>query len=282
MELRAQIGKYAEPPAKVLRHHTGFQRTQADSQIGHGLTDFFNQQRQLRFPRLILSPARNLNAREHDFPIAPNGQLLCLSHRHLQRSRADRPTGVGNDAVGAEIHAPVLNLQHGTGSLLQAAGRQTLEFPTTQCVVQLLLMTLFSGGIQEHFHKGLPLAAAADDIDAQSPDGLRVVLGIAAAHGDHRLGIVPAAPADHRPILLVRHGGDRAGIDDVAVTGFLKAADFVTLFQEKVLHGLGLILICLAAEGIKRKFHLSKPPIFPLASCVNHPKRQLLFCKKAL
>ena len=40
---------------------------------------------------------------------------------------ADGPPGVGDDAVGAEVDAAVLDLQHGPGAALQAAGGQDLE-----------------------------------------------------------------------------------------------------------------------------------------------------------
>ena len=60
------------------------------------------------------------------------------------------------------------------------------------------------------------------------------------------------------PVFLVRHSSDGAGVDDIAIAGFLKAADLVAKIREEPLHGLGLILICLTSEGIKGNFHLVK------------------------
>ena len=282
VKLGTQVGKHAETAAESFRHHSGFQRPQPYPQIRHRLTDFLNEQGHLRLSRQVNAPAGNFNAGHHDLPVAPLGQRLCLGNRHLQRGGTNRPPGVGDDAVGAEIYAAVLHLQHGPGALFQPAGGQTLEFPAAQGVVHLLPVGVGPGGIQEHLHKFLTVSAAADDIDAQRPNGLRVVLGIAAAHRDHRIRVVPPAPADYRPVLLVRHGGDGAGVDHIAIARILKGADFVALFQQQALHGLGLILICLAAQCVKSKLHLSKPPIIFLSCCINRPNRQLHFTKKTL
>jgi hypothetical protein len=65
---------------------------------------------------------------------------------------------------------------------------------------------------------------------------------------------LPAA-ADDGAVFLVRHGGDGAGIDDVSVADLVKAANLVPLGQQELLHGLGLVLIHLAAKGVKGKFH---------------------------
>ena len=82
------------------------------------------------------------------------------------------------------------------------------------------------------------------------------MLDIAAAHGDHRRRMLPAATANHRPVLFVCHRRDGAGVDDIAVTGLIEAADLMTLVPEQLLHGLGLILVGLAAKGIKCKLHV--------------------------
>ena len=116
-------------------------------------------------------------------------------------------------------------------------------------------MDPFCHGGYQIVHKFLPVAAAAQHIRTQLPDSFCCVLGIAAADRNDRVGIVTAAPPDHRPVLLVRHRGNRAGIDHIAVANFVKMSDFVAHIRQKTLHGLGFVLICLAAEGIKTKFH---------------------------
>ena len=256
VELGAQVGKCAQAAAEFLRHHSRLQGTQPHPQLRHSLTDFLNQHRHLRLARQVSAPTGDLDAGEDNLPVAPVRQFLRLRHRQLQRGGTDGAPGVGDDAVGAEVDAAVLHLQHGPCAFFQASRGQALKFPPAQSVVHLLPVGVGPGGIQKHLHKFLPVSAAADDIDAQRPDGLRVVLGIAAAHRDHCARVLPAAPADHGPVLFVRDGGDGAGVDDVGIVLFLKGADLAARLFQQLLHGLGLVLIGLAAQGIKRNPHI--------------------------
>ena len=82
------------------------------------------------------------------------------------------------------------------------------------------------------------------------------MLGIAAAHADESPGMLPAAAADHGPVLFVRNGGDGAGVDHIGIVGFLEGANFVAGLFQQLLHGLGLVLIGFAAQGIKRYSHI--------------------------
>ena len=81
------------------------------------------------------------------------------------------------------------------------------------------------------------------------------MLGVAAADTDDGIGMTFAAPADHRPVFLIRHGGDGTGIDDVAVARSFPGAYFVAHFGQNTLHCLGFVLIDLASKGVKSKLH---------------------------
>jgi hypothetical protein len=67
--------------------------------------------------------------------------------------------------------------------------------------------------------------------------------------------MLPAAPADHSPVFLIGNGGHRAGVDDIAVAGFLEANHLMSHGTKQLLHGLGLVLVHLATKGVKSKFH---------------------------
>ena len=101
----------------------------------------------------------------------------------------------------------------------------------------------------------LPSAGAGDDVHLQFFHIAGGVLAVAAADADEGIGVELPAAADHGTVLLVRHGGDGAGVDDVAVADLVKAADLVALREQELLHGLGLVLVHLAAKGVKGKFH---------------------------
>ena len=81
------------------------------------------------------------------------------------------------------------------------------------------------------------------------------MLAVAAAHADHCLGVLLSAPPDHRPVLFIRYRGNRAGVDHIAVTLPGKIPDLMSHGGKELLHCLGLILVYLAAQGIKSKFH---------------------------
>ena len=110
VELGTQIGKRRQLLAELLRHDPGLQRTQADAQVGNGPADGFDQYSQTGFSRQIHAPGGDLDAGDDDLPVALFCQSLCLLHGQLQGGGTDRSTGIGNDAVGAEIHAAVLDL----------------------------------------------------------------------------------------------------------------------------------------------------------------------------
>ena len=247
MELMAQIGQRRQPSAKLLGDNSGFQRTQAHPKLRHRLTDGFNQPCHLGLARQIHSPAGNFDACHHNFPVPPSSQILGLLHRQLHRSRANRPPGVGDNTVGTEIDAAVLHFQHGPGPLFQAAGGQNFKFSPAQSIVQAFQMGAVFQCLEHLLHKSLPSAAAADDVYPKLTHILRRVLAVAAADADHRFGVVPAAPADYRPVFLVRHCGYGAGIDDITVTDLVKRHNFMAFFCQKSLHCLGFVLICFAS-----------------------------------
>ncbi len=107
-----------------------------------------------------------------------------------------------------------------------------------------------------HIHESFPPGRAGDDICIQRLHRLRGVLGIASANANDGIRVLPAAAADHRPVLLVRYGGDGAGVDDIGIAGGLKGGDLMPPEPEELLHSLRFILIDLAAQGIESNFHI--------------------------
>ena len=192
---------------------------------------------------------------DHDLLITPLCQFLRLCHRQFQRRAADGATGIGNDAVGAEIDAAILHLHHGAGTLFQTARGQDLEFPAAQGVVHTFPMGAVLCRFQQQTQEFLTAAAAANHIDAHFTQFFRCVLGIAAADRQNRLRMVLLAAADNGTVFLVRNSCDGASVNDVTVADFVKTADLVSLFQQQTLHRLRFILVCLAAKGVKSKFH---------------------------
>ena len=76
------------------------------------------------------------------------------------------------------------------------------------------------------------------------------MLGIAAADADDRTRVALFAPADHRPVLLIRHSGNGAGVDNIGVGLPLEGDQGVATPGHHLFQGLGLVLVDLAAEGM--------------------------------
>ena len=222
----------------------------------------------------ILPPGGDLDAGEHDLVIALLRQLPGLLRRPLQGQGTYPAPGVGDDAVGAEVDAAVLDLQHGPGAALQAAGGQLLKVQAAEGVVQGGDGLPLPCGALHQLHKARPVAGAADQVHPQLLHVAGMGLGIAAAHGDHRVRRGLPGPADDLPGLFVADGGDGAGVDEIGVRRPLEGDQFVAPGGEQLLQGLGLILVHLAAQSIEGDPHFLK--LGTTAKKVSSPSLSLI------
>ena len=105
----------------------------------------------------------------------------------------------------------------------------------------------------DHFPSALYADDQAHVVHLQQ--SLRLPLG-EAARGDNAGGrMLPGDAAHELQGFLVAGAGDGAGIDEIHVRLLRKGHDFVTRPFEGFQHGLGVVLIHLAAQGMKRGFH---------------------------
>ena len=163
---------------------------------GISAADRLDQIRQPLFPGQIFAPGRNLDARQHDLAVPFFRQALHLCQRIRQRQGAHPPPGIGDDAVGAEIHAAVLDFQHGAGAHAEAAGRQFFKLAARHGIVYRHHPAALRKRPLDQIQKGHAAGAAAQYVDAQGLQLLRRHLGIAAAHAHHRRRIQLFGPAD--------------------------------------------------------------------------------------
>ena len=110
VELRAEIGVDAERLAEVLVDGARLQRAQADPDRGDRRAERRQQLPQAAAVLPLPAPGGDLDAVDDDLAVALGGKALRLLHRGLQRHGAHPAAGIGDDAVGAEIVAPVLDL----------------------------------------------------------------------------------------------------------------------------------------------------------------------------
>ena len=256
MEVGAEVLMPRQGLAEGPVHHPRLQGTQADADVPGRPADRVDQRAQTGLLRQVPAPGGDLDARDHDLPVALLTEGNRLRHRLVQRQGPHRPPGVGDDAVGAEVAAPVLHLEHGPGPLPQTAGGQPLEAAALQRLVQALAPLPGAQGLEHLLQKGLASAAAGQNVRPQRTHRRRIDLAVAAAHPHDGLRVLPPAAPDHGPVLLVRHLGHGAGIDDVGVAGLGKIAGLMAHLPQQLLHGLGLVLVDLAAQGVKGKLHV--------------------------
>ena len=84
----------------------------------------------------FLPPGGDLNPGEDDLLITSLRQSPGLTGALLQGEGTNPAPGVGDDAVGAEVDAPILDFQHGAGAALQTAGRERFKTPAVEGVIQ--------------------------------------------------------------------------------------------------------------------------------------------------
>ena len=182
-------------------------------------------------------------------PVTRRGQGVGLGRRRRDGLAAHRAPGEGDDAVGAEVAAAVLHLEHGPGPPGQPSGGEQLKVVALQGVIHRhrRLRRTPDAPLLQPVQKGQPVTGPGHQIHPQGGDGVGLGLGVAAADRHHRLRVVPAGAADHVAALFVADGGDRTGVDDVYVGLALKGDQGVAPLGEDGLHGLGLVLVDLAA-----------------------------------
>ena len=266
VEMGAQVGQSRRPAAEVLGDGPGLQAAQPQPQPGRGRRNGLHQVDEAGAVAEILAPGGDLDAGEHQLPIALGLKLAGLGYRLVQGQGAHRTPGKGDDAVGAEVHASVLHLQHGPGPGGQAPGRQHLEAPPPQGVIHRHPGGAVPDLLLQQVQKGHPVPGAADQVDAQGLCLVGVSLDIAAAHCHHPVGAHPPGPADGLAGFLVADGGDGTGVDDVSVGTVLKVHQLVAPAAQLLLHGLGLVLVHLAAQRVNGSSHGDSPCTFRVNS----------------
>ena len=257
-----EIGQLRRAAAKLLGDGAGLKTSKAHAHLACRSAHRLHKVDEVLAGFQILAPRGDLDAGNDDLAVALCLQLTGLPHCFAQRLGADRTAGIGDDAVGAEIDAAVLHLQHSAGAACHTAALQHLELTAAQRIIHVddaaaLLHRLF-----QKIDKLHPLPCAGDEVDAQRLRLVGVGLHITAAGCHHRLAVALFGAADHLSGLLVADSGDRAGIDNIHVRFGLKIRQRVAAALQLLLHRRRFILIDLAAKGINSNSHRFLPCTF--------------------
>ena len=194
-----------------------------------------------------------MNAGQNNFPDAALRERADLLQDLLRISAADPASGIGNQAVGTELIAAVLNfdISPGVRGRLQLHGfehrvlcqiriggaAQRLVSPVSRKISldQLNDLSLFVVADQQ-VHCLVPLGLV--------PAGLRIT---ADCH-HQRLRILFPDTVKHLPAFAVGYSGDRTGVDNINIRLFREGNDFIPALPELLLHDIQFISVYLAAQ----------------------------------
>ena len=253
VHMRAEHGAGAQHIQAARVQLARFQRTDAQpgapGKFGRkGCIQSLEQMPEVAGMRIAAILAQ-VDARNHDFRMPGGQQATGLGHNVRHRAAAVRPSGQGDDAVGAAVRTAVLHLEHGTspfeggdakGGKVRFGGIAGKIRPgaAQQCVL------FFLG------HKNIrygPYSSAARHIAGEQARR-------AAGEDDAGCGGFAAQPENRvaRIALAFCRDGATVDADDVRpgrIFAFLPALRAPGFAQ-----GLGFVLIDLAPEGDQKKF----------------------------
>ena len=249
VEVPAQPVRPGQTAAEVLAYDGRLERAEADAHVRRGGGAGGDNVGKAGAARKIDAVGGDLYPRQHELfePLGVDARRFARGV--LNGEAAQPPAGIGDDAVGAEVHAAVLNLQHGARPAGDRARRQALQLAALEGLVYIAAALAALHGLFHGLDQLRPVGRAEDDLRAEAFRLARLKLGIAAAHGQHRAGVLVAQAADELAGFAPALGSDGAGIDDDGVGKLAVGGAFMPALMQYGLHRLRLILVDLTAES---------------------------------
>ena len=247
MQMRAEDGGGGEKIKESVgdfRRFDGAETQAFDPRFGQ---QSLQQGGQVRGRGEVAAVTANVDAGEDNFGIAGSDKVAHLLQHLLGRHRAAAAAGVGDDAVGTEGVAAVLDLDEGTAALGEAPqGGDLGRGGVTDGGDPHRAVPLFRQQAQQI---ALLLVAENQGDAGDGGKGLGVDLGIAAGDDDAASGMETAGAADEIARLAVGGGGDGAGVDDDQLGPGLERDDGPAGRGQAFFKGGRFELVGLAAEG---------------------------------
>ena len=170
---------------------------------------------------------------------------------------AHRAAGAGNDAVGALPSAAVLHLHKGAGMLGKPVHGQFLKLLALVMGADVHHTGLLAVQHLPHILQNGPAAAAAGHYIRLCNGGglLREGLWITPGQHRHRAGVFPLGAAQPFAAFLVSEVGHGTAVHHVHIRRFTAGHHRVAAVLKQLGQRAGLVLIHLAAKGIKGHTH---------------------------
>ena len=249
MKMSADLTGRGGTAAKVLRDDRRLDRTEAQAHLRCGGGHCLNGVGQRECARKIPPIGRDLDAGQHKLTVTLLGQMRSLPHHFIRRKTADAAARIRDDAIGTEVVAAVLDLEHRARAAIGSAGRQRLKVKAAERVIDAGDGCVLTKCAQNIIHERLLATAAVHDIGADGGCVLGAELRPAAAHGAQCLRVLLAQLADHLARLAPAFRRDGAGIDDDQVDRVSLPCGRKSVRVQQRFDRLRFILVDLAAEG---------------------------------
>ena len=194
-----------------------------------------------------------MNARQHQFPEPGICQSFRLGAHVLRRPGTDASPHIGNDAIGAVAVAALLNFHGGAGMLGKTADAQRFKWGSEQILFHGAYPLPACHRFLQQAHHLAPVSIADDQPRPRFLQQLRPVPLRHAPGDDHLRGRIQPQGAAHRlHALFISRPGHGAGVDHIDVRGLVKRPHLITRLLKQFQHRLGIVLVHLAPQGMKR------------------------------
>ena len=245
MEERHQLFDVAVRVDQPVGHVVGVAGGVADAGEALDPVEFADQRAEVA---AIVRPRIDVLAEQRDLARAGIDQRLRLVDQRAPRPADLGAARIGDDAIGAELVAPLLHRQERGRADAAAAGQRAELRQRGHVGVETKLA---APGPRDQIGQVVIRLWSHDDIDAGAArDLLAFGLRDAAGHRDHRVDAVLPQAADVRIDLLGRLFADVAGVehDEVGCIGVVGGGQ--ALRRHQFAHPLAVIDVHLAAERL--------------------------------
>ena len=194
-----------------------------------------------------------MNTSQYDFLEAVIQQLLGFTANAFQLAGTERPSGVGNNTITAEVGTPLLNFKKGSGSGRHFIKGNILKFPCLHYVIDLVNNTiLFHGLLNVINNVGTVTGAQNNTHPLNSLYLIRSRLRITACNSNDSLWIETLYPTNKLTGFLVPKAGNRAGINNIHISCICTRNNIVAGLLKKSFHRFRFKLVYLTAQRYKR------------------------------
>src|SRR5690606_26306551 len=234
MQVPANLGQVRDRLDQLVGHLVRIDGAEANALDSRRVVDHAQDTGQVHLAFKVHAVGTQVNAGQNDLLIPRLSEESHLLHYVLRTTAAVAASGPRDLAKGAELVAPVLDLEHGPGAALEREHRQFLELP----YLENLVHDGAHGPLRpaDLFHQVDDLAApvrAYDDVHAGNGCHLvGSVLRITTHRDDNGRRIAFYRAPNHLTRLPRAHIRHAAGVDDVHLGILVEGNDLIARADE--------------------------------------------------